>query len=1533
MNCSNCGRQLPDGVSTCPSCGAVLGGSHISVPKGRRLTWINVLRLLFANWFKTLLRSIPFMVIIFCLSMVIHSFLLVYYNEGFGDSTALGRQILNIQDGAISSTILWMAVSAFIFALIPALFKKGPAGIISEMRSLPGNTAAFIKESPSAGLQIFLTGTGITLIISSLMSETANLFLALGAAAILALPFGRILAALVQSSWTTLLQAVRPAQALNLARYGFLPGYLVIFGTIAGFALGMVLPFTLFFGVLAILAASILLFTGKQPPAAAIRVLLFLSAATFIVLKAKGVLADDGGWIEAGGTWEGWINSQGATEAVTRGIGPSLGSALGPSLVNSATAINPGDFGEDADEEDLVADYPELQGGPEDNPFTDFWGGDGPGMCNDNGLPNYWVNTSTLNLVISDTVFSYSGRGPTVRLTLTYNADPNIKGIFGRGWCFSYESSVEERGGQILVRRGSGQKLGFQPRPGLRGEPSHPAEAISMDKRYDRLLDYGDYWLFIEKSSRLMYRYVKNPGSTYSPLNSIHDLNGNQVILAYNTDGTPAEITDAAGRVTRLAYQGGLCSSMTVPDGRTASYSYDQSGHLIGTVDLLGVTAEYAYDGNGYPVQMIIGRERKTTLFSYSKRRKGMQLAAVKDANGNQTTFMMVSEHPCQVRASDREGNITSYFSANGYTEKTVDPLGNTSGYTYNQGLPISFTSQKGQSARTEYDAQGNLIKYTDRLGATTSGSYDAAGNLLQMTDQMGGNWSYTYDDRSNLVSIRTPAGRTQSMAYNRAGQLISITNPAGITSTFEYNPLGKLTGINYPGGNSIHLAYDKYGLVNTARTDADGRTTHYEYDQNGHLTRLIHPDGTFRAYGWDCCAGIFTSDENGCSVAYERDPLLNILAYHDALGNITSYQYDRDSRQVKSVDAAGHSMAMEYDAAGRLVRSVDPAGQWAAYQYDACGNLVMLQDQCGQKTMFEYDANGRLAKIIDSMNNGVTIERDAAGRLSSLLNARGDRVGYAYDPDGQVTAKSHNGELAVSCQYDTAGNLARINDASGSTTHFYNAARRVEAIEYPGGYKASFTNYPSGKLRSIAYPGGLQVDCAYDVRGRLESMSWNRHRITYAYDAAGNLVKETRTNGTESTYGYDANYQLAAIKHMKEARAFIDMRYRRDALGNIIEESGVKPCGPSGSHGDDAGVKASYNLLNQLVSWNSSQYSYDADGNLITITGSRDFNAVYDPENRLLQMVSGSHYAKNSYNGFNQRIRRESPAAILNFHYSPDGLLLFSTNDEGRVISRFIYSGNRLAAMVDSSGNSYFYHFDHNGSTLIVSGENGDAAAAYDYSAYGKVIESAGSLPENIFTYVGAWGVVDDSDGWYFMKHRFYDATTGRFIQKDPIGIAGGQNLYAYAGNNPISAIDPEGTVDPVTVTVVLVLIGFGAAAYTAGKSAQRFGENNPLTRTLQAAPAGDPQKNREAHGPNPSDEYFSDPDHGLNQVVTTTGDKVLTTNPVSGPGWSLIKAGNSLSQGNPGEALLNASGALPGDAGAAGTAAGEVYGVCTGP
>ena len=94
-------------------------------------------------------------------------------------------------------------------------------------------------------------------------------------------------------------------------------------------------------------------------------------------------------------------------------------------------------------------------------------------------------------------------------------------------------------------------------------------------------------------------------------------------------------------------------------------------------------------------------------------------------------------------------------------------------------------------------------------------------------------------------------------------------------------------------------------------------------------------------------------------------------------------------------------------------------------------------------------------------------------------------------------------------------------------------------------------------------------------------------------------------------------------------------------------------------------------------------------------------------------------------------------------------------------------------------------------------------------------------------------------------MQNRFYDANTGRFIQRDPISFAGGLNLYVYAGNNPINAIDPSGTL-PDIVGLVSLLGNFGSGRTELDQMQQRIQQEGPL----RAAENGDFQAESQRRG-----------------------------------------------------------------------------------
>lgn len=1030
-----------------------------------------------------------------------------------------------------------------------------------------------------------------------------------------------------------------------------------------------------------------------------------------------------------------------------------------------------------------------LYGGQASNPYTIFDGGAGPGSCSVMGLPRYWVNTSTLNLVVEDSDFNSRGLGPEVAMTRSYNADPSQTGMFGKGWKFAYESTIERYCGGILLRKGSGQVLNFTTASNIcDANVSLPVVMTPTSGVHDRAVYYGSYFLYEEKESHNVSRYDQIPSTKTFRLTSITDANGNRLQLTYNSNGTLLKITDAAGRQTSFGYNADKrCTSMKTPTGDTATYAYNWNGYLTQSTDLLGTAVNYEYDNDGFMTSM--SAAGKSTSFAYNSTGGWRHIASVTDARGKMKLYTVVSSSPRQISVTDPNGKITSYSSVAGKTTRVADPLGNVTTTEYTAGLPTRVTDAKGGVSLLSYDVRGNLISHTDAKGQVTSYTYDTYNNLIALKNSLNQTWTYTYDSKHNILTTKTPLGKKNVMTYNAQGQLTEVKDPSLQTTSFAYDVFGNITTVTDPLGNITTKGYDAKGLVQVLLKDPKSNSTTFEYDDNYRLTKLIHPDASVRSYGYDACATNSITDENGVTTSMSRDPLLYITSIKDGSGHTTTQSYDGNSNLTAITNPLQQTLSYTYDAANRRIKMSSPLGTEAVMAYDANNNLKTFTDERGKSTGFAYDSNNFLASLTDALGNQVTLTRDALGRITRVTNAQGSTVGYSYNADGYVTEKKYDGSSVATYSYNAVGDLMTVVDATGTLSYTRDKTGKVVKILYPDTKAVSMTYDAAGNNTSITYPGGLVVTYTYDNRNRVRSATWGGGAASYVYDKVGNLLTETRLNGIRSDLLYNSENAVTSIIHRKGTSVFAQMTYVRNALGNVIAEMTSLPS-PSL---DDRAETAVYNNAGQISTLAADVYNYDKDGNLTTISGGRKWNLVYNPENLPTSITRNGATSLHFYNGLKQRTQTKQGTQERKYHYDANGRLLFETNASGQVTASFIYNGKRLVAMRTSAGENHYYHFDKTGNTIAMTNSSGNVSRTYGYLPFGEIVQSQGTLA-NPFTYAGAFGVIDDGGGLYFMRNRYYDSYTGRFIQKDPIGFGGGTNLYAYVGGNPVNFIDSNG-------------------------------------------------------------------------------------------------------------------------------------------
>ena len=102
------------------------------------------------------------------------------------------------------------------------------------------------------------------------------------------------------------------------------------------------------------------------------------------------------------------------------------------------------------------------------------------------------------------------------------------------------------------------------------------------------------------------------------------------------------------------------------------------------------------------------------------------------------------------------------------------------------------------------------------------------------------------------------------------------------------------------------------------------------------------------------------------------------------------------------------------------------------------------------------------------------------------------------------------------------------------------------------------------------------------------------------------------------------------------------------------------------------------------------------------------------------------------------------------------------------------------------------YYHTDMIGTTRFMSDGVGNPTEPSVYTAFGELRQGG---TNHRYAYAGSWGYqAHDEVSFLHVGHRYYEPATGRFLQRDPIGIAGGLNVYEYANANPTAAVDPEG-------------------------------------------------------------------------------------------------------------------------------------------
>ncbi len=700
-------------------------------------------------------------------------------------------------------------------------------------------------------------------------------------------------------------------------------------------------------------------------------------------------------------------------------------------------------------------------------------------------------------------------------------------------------------------------------------------------------------------------------------------------------------------------------------------------------------------------------------------------------------------------------------------------PKGNVVTNTYDQKKLISTQTNGNQATTFNYQrnyGQSGDLNYvqavkTDPFQKVTTIDYNKNGDAHHIETEssiVNINYNTTQTTKPDNMNID---GKTVGYTYDNMGNVLTMNLPLGVTHQFQYNAMNDIT---------------QY-------TDPRSKIYSYSYDGYGNLEQAVTPRGTTTVN--NNSQGLVTSSTNpsGITVSYSYDSYGNSLSTNAPEGISTNSSYDMASRLSSFTNPNGKIISYQYDANDNLLSETFNS-LTTNYGYDENDNLTTITNANSGVTSMGYDfQNDFLTSVAFGGNNDqYTYEDD--GRLKTHTDPKYQTFTNFYDTQGRLQSISSGGE-AVSYVYDANNNITSVTNINGTINFIYDELNRVIKTTDFWGNEVEYTYDLTSNITSIKYPGNKTVTYTYDDDNLLHNVTdWNNNTTSYTYRNDGLLTQINNANGTYCNYTYDNAGRMIALSWKKPNTTVInEYAFTLDPIGNHTSEQRTEPYTTATITSQN--VSYTYNNVNRITNAGTTNFTFDDNGNT-TSKGGRTFQ--YDKYDRLTS-VSGDHNVQYIYDGSGNRRSNTTSSIVKRYVLDLLGMtnVLMETDASNNPLNYYIY-GHGLVSRIDAGNQTSYYHYDFRGSTIAMTDAGADITHKYQYGDFGHILQDQ-EADFNPFRYVGKYGVMYEDGTLYFMHARYYDAEIGRFVSEDPIWST---NLYPYAGNNPISYFDPNGTV-----------------------------------------------------------------------------------------------------------------------------------------
>ncbi|AZA83263.1 type IV secretion protein Rhs [Chryseobacterium lactis] len=897
-----------------------------------------------------------------------------------------------------------------------------------------------------------------------------------------------------------------------------------------------------------------------------------------------------------------------------------------------------------------------------------------------------------------------------------------------------------------------------------------------------------------------------------------------QVRYDYDERGNLTHVWDIHKKAIAFEYDGeNRMIRRTNRNGMAYHWEYDEKSRVVHTKGLDGfMEGRLRYDEEeGYTEVIYPRQNNKTEQYFYEE---DYLVYKKVDGEGGETWYDYTSYNELKMIGTP-EGRVQGYtYDDMGNIAISHHPDGEEYQYQYNEfGQIIARFSPSGASETWSYDEEGKLISYTDPSEETVIYEYPQGERLPEKSRRKDVITQYEYNQRGQIIRLMNTVGAEQYWRYDEYGRVL-IFSPKPLNRTlWNRDRMGRVVELNEQGQLPLKFRYDAYDLPVYA---TDGRSEWLmSYTPMGSLKRQVRRNSlTYKkeetlAFGYNAYENLMSiTNEKGEVYQFERNNNDEVVGETGFDGQKKFFVRDKDGFVTQRRTPQGKNIFYEYDLGGRLTQAHYPDGTWEAYQYDTSGLLIKADNEnssiafqrnkLGQVTgekqgehliQYEYDSQGNLIGLQSSLGAEIDYSYNDLGQLKNMTAVTRDvhlpwQMNLDISNNGQIQSREMTGGIESTFEFDHIGmpvsqkvtvqkttafhkdyhwtsesQLLQVLDriTGGRTKFDYDAFGSLVAAEYSNGE----IQYKNPDETGCVYESAKRNDRVYDKGGKLmRDKSWFYH-----YDDEGNLLLKSKRpiNNVKPEHQEEQNNSHPYYKNIASDWLSVPKLPDATVLPNVNEDS-------------------SEEILR--LEWESGDWAYSWSGNGMLANVKRPdgkvVNFEYDALGRRTSKIGAKKITRYIWDGNNLLHEwsydiEENPVTVVD----DDGNIITGKEPVENLVT-WVYEKNTFVPCAKIiNDESYSIISDYIGRPIQSYDKDGQVIWSSEYDIYGNLKNVKGDKNFIPFRQLGQY---EDSelDGLYFNRFRYYDAESGRYISKDPIGLKGGLSHYTYV-------YDPNNWVD----------------------------------------------------------------------------------------------------------------------------------------